>query len=285
MNKIRGLIVNFLSNTIGELLIFIRPLKAKKLAKEGMTVVMDKSGLSVLDRLMRRAILKKVENKGDFDQLAKLHENYWKNKGAGFFDENNNRLELVNLPFSDFIFPLLKEELEKQNGNYHTLVEIGTGNGQILDYLSTKFQGIDKFIGIDLSELQTSENILNYKKNTKLEFVAADAFEWVDKFGAGSTVFLTFMGVLEYFTESRLQDFLKKIDSLGKIIFVAIEPNGHDHDFSENPHSQVYGSERSFSHNYHKLFKNSGFELWHSSKKSLNDSRDYISFIGAKNHI
>ena len=284
MNNFRSLLVNFLTNTVGMLLIIFRPTKAKKIAKDGMTVVMDNSGLSILDRLMRRALLKKIEKKGDFEQLAKLHENYWKNKGDAFFDENNRRLEHINLPFSDFIFSLLEEELSNQKENYSTLVEIGTGNGRVLEYLSTKLLDIDKFIGIDLSDKQTENNNDFYKKNNRLEFIASDAFDWVNKHAEGNTIFLTFMGVLEYFTEQKLQDFLKRVSSLGKVIFVAIEPNGHDHDFIKNPHSQVYGSERSFSHNYHLLFKNSGFDFWHTSKKNLKESSDYISFFGAINH-
>jgi len=284
MNNFRSLLVNFLSNTIGKLLIIVRPAKAKKLAKDGMTVVLDDSDLSILDRLMRRALLKKIEAKGDFEQLAKLHGNYWKNKGDIFFDKNNNHLEQINLPFCDFIFPLLKEELSKQKEKYSTLVEIGTGNGRVLDYLSTEFKDIDNFIGIDLSDIQTQNNNKYYKKNNKLKFITSDAFDWVEKYGKENTIFLTFMGVLEYFTEQRLQNFLSRISGLGNVVFVAIEPNGYNHDFSKNPHSQIYGSERSFSHNYHLLFKNSGFQLWHTSKKKLKNNRDYISFIGAINH-
>ncbi|MFS4457079.1 class I SAM-dependent methyltransferase [Maribacter sp. 2304DJ31-5] len=281
-NKIRTIIINILSNTLGNLLVFLQPHKARELSKKGMTLVM-KNDLSVKERLMRRAILKKTEKKGNFKELAEFHENYWANKGADFFDANNKRLEHINLPFCDFIFDLLGEELSKQNEGYHTLVEIGTGNGRVLDYLSTKFHGLDKFIGIDLSEVQTNNNTRYYKKNPKLEFVTSDAFDWVDKHGQGNTIFLTFMGVLEYFTEQKLQDFLIRLNSLGKIIFVAIEPNGINHDFVKNPHSQVYGTERSFSHNYPKLFKNSGFEFWHSSKKTLEGNICFMNFIGAKN--
>lgn len=283
MNKIRSLLINLLSTTIGEMLVILKPAMAKELRKKGMTVVMGNSDLTVWERLMRRAILRKSERNDNLEELAEFHHNYWTNKGASFFAVNNKRLEDIHLPFCDFMFELLEKKLSNESGGYKTLVEIGTGNGRVLDYLSTRFKEIDKFIGIDLSEKQTNINKEQYEDNSKLEFIVSDAFDWVDKYGQGNTIFITFMGVLEYFTEQRLQEFLIKLHNLGKIIFVAIEPNGADHDFDKNPNSQVYGPERSFSHNYPKLFKNSGFELWHLSRKKPEGSADYISFLGAIN--
>lgn len=113
--------------------------------------------------------------------------------------------------------------------------------------------------------------------------MAEDVFDWVKENGQSHTIFVTSRGVLEYFTEPRLQELLKEINGLGKIIFVAIEPNGSDHNFETNPNSQIYGNEPSFSHNYSKLFKNAGFILWHFSQKNWQKSTDMQTFIGAKN--
>lgn len=70
---------------------------------------------------------------------------------------------------------------------------------------------------------------------------------------------------------------------MGKIIFIAIEPVGVNHDFNKNPNSEIYGSENSFSHNYVKMFQNSGFTLWHQSKIIYPQSDLYNHLIGAKN--
>ena len=138
-------------------------------------------------------------------------------------------------------------------------------------------------VGIDLSEVQIENNKVNYKENPKLEFVAADGFDWVHKHGHENMVFVTFRGVLEYFTEQRLQEFFDKLNGLGKIIFFAIEPNGLDHDFRTNPNSQIYGPECAFSHNYPKLFQNAGFKIWHLSNKIEGEHHDITCIIGAKN--
>src|SRR5690606_27897931 len=234
------------------------------------------------EKFMRSAILKKLEKKQDYNTLESLHKNYWVNKGEDFFTETENSFENEFLPNCAFIFDELETILSNSNDQYTRLVEIGTGNGRVLEYLSSKFTNINKFIGIDLSTEQTELNNKKYQGDSRLEFVASDGFDWVEKNGQSQTIFVTSRGVLEYFTEQRLQAFFNKVHSLGKIIFIAIEPKGTDHDYDKNPNSQPYGPERSFSHNYKNLFENAGFSLWHTSYKTLNSST-IMGFIGAKN--
>ncbi|UII76106.1 methyltransferase domain-containing protein [Flagellimonas sp. HMM57] len=281
-NKIRSKIVNFLSSTVGAFLVYIAPSKAKELASKGMTLVMDKD-LTILEKLMRRAILRKLEKNGNFDTLADFHQNFWVEKGDNFFTANDSQLENVFIPSCDFIFDLLKNQLTKETEKFTTIVEIGTGNGTVLNHLSHKFSQMDKLIGIDLNKTQTLKNKEKYKNNPRLEFVAGDGFDWLEKNGKSHTIFLTFMGVLEYFTENRLQAFFEAANNLGKIIFIAIEPNDSNHDLELNPRSKVYGPESSFSHNYPNLLKKAGFNLWHYSKKTFEGDTNYIVFVGAKN--
>ncbi|WP_188112037.1 class I SAM-dependent methyltransferase [Aquimarina sp. RZ0] len=278
--KIRAVFVEILASTLGNLLVLLQPKKANQLSENGVTLVLN--NLSLTERLMRRAILKKVENKQDYETLAAMHQNYWTKQGADFFEATNTTFEKNFLPDCSFIFELLKDELSNQSETFNTLVEIGTGNGNVLEYLSSEFPDINHFVGIDLSQVQVNINIEKFSTNKRLEFVASDGFEWVKKHGKENTIFVTSRGVLEYFTEERLQTFLKKINSLGNTIFIAIEPNGTDHNFDINSGSQPYGPERSFSHNYPKLFKNAGFSIWHLSYKPLHESSK-LSFIGVKN--
>ncbi len=271
-----------IKNLAGTILAAMRPKRASVLTKRGMTIA-DDDKFSLADRLIRNAILSKAEKNGDFDTLAEFQRNYWMNRGKEFFFETDDSFENAFLPDCAFIFDILKEKLEKEDGHYNTLVEIGTGNGKVLEYLSSKFPEIDSMVGIDLSLDQITINTQKFKKEPRLEFVASDGYEWVKEHGRGNMIFVTSRGVLEYFTERRLQDFLKMLNALGKIIFVAIEPNGVDHDFAINPGSQPYGHERSFSHNYPILFENAGFRLWHHSEKKYAEEAYYFSFIGAIN--
>jgi hypothetical protein len=281
LRKIKFIFFDILTHTFGNMFILLWPLKTRQLTEQGMTLVLN-NNLSIIERLMRKAILKKVEQMKGYDTLEKMHQNYWIKQGAHFFEATNDSFESKFIPDCSFIFELLKKELAKHAEEYITLVEIGTGNGRVLEYLSNEFPKINRFIGIDLSQVQIDINIKKFNQNKKLEFVAFDAFHWIKEYGQENTIFVTSRGVLEYFTEERLQAFLNEINSLGKTIFVAIEPNGIEHNFETNPDSQPYGHERSFSHNYPKLFKNSGFVLWHLSKRTENETT-VMSFIGAKN--
>ena len=69
---------------IGDLLILLMPKKAKKLAKTGMTIT-DRNKITLIELFMRKSLLKKVEDKSDYNTLSEFHKAYWKNKGDDFF--------------------------------------------------------------------------------------------------------------------------------------------------------------------------------------------------------
>lgn len=267
---------------IGDLLILLMPKKAKNLAKTGMTIT-DRNKITLIELFMRKSLLKKVEDKSDYNTLSEFHKAYWKNKGDDFFTATDDSFEKNFLPECTFMFDLLKNKLSIEEEDFNTIVEIGTGNGKVLNYLSEQFPQIDRFVGIDLSENQIISNQKTYSRNQRLEFVAYDAFDWINTYANKNMIFVTSRGVLEYFTESKLLDFLQQINRLGNTIFVAIEPNGVNHDLNANAGSEPYGYERSFSHNYKVLFKKAGFTLWHSSIKDSTLDH-YFSYIGADNY-
>ncbi|WP_372948096.1 class I SAM-dependent methyltransferase [Mariniphaga sp.] len=278
---LRG-IFDLLSVPFGNVLVFLLPKKARQLSKNGLTVVVN-NNMSIPERFMRAAIFKKLEKRQDYNTIAKLHQSYWANKGTEWLSQSEDLFKTDFLPNCTFIFDLLKKELSNQSEEFNTLVEIGTGNGAVLNYLSSEFPKINHFVGLDLSPVQIEINNKKFSNNNRLEFVTSDGFEWVKEHGHDNTIFVTSGGVLEYFTELRLQDFLRQINALGKTIFVAIEPNSTKHNFETNPNSQVYGREWAFSHNYPKLFKDTGFSVWHFSQKHWAEGTNIQTFIGAKN--
>ncbi|WP_076548549.1 class I SAM-dependent methyltransferase [Maribacter ulvicola] len=284
-NNFKATLYSFLVGTFGNFLVFLLPKKAKRLSKDRITLIhRNKNSMTIAERLMRGALVKKLDPIDDHDTIAELNRNFWVNKSATeLFTETADGFEKDFLPNCTFIFEKLKKELSNTSESYTTLVEIGTGNGDVLNYLSAEFPEIKRCIGIDLSTDQIAMNIKKFENNKKLEFIRADAFDWVRDHGESHTIFVSSRGVLEYFMENRLQAFLKEINLLGKTMFVAIEPNGGDHDFETTLHSQLYGDEPSFSHNYPHLFRNAGFSLWHSSQKPWGGERTYQTFIGAKN--
>ena len=284
-NLLKSFLYPFLTSTVGNALVVLRPRKARQLSENRIALIhRNKNNLTLSERLMRAALMNKLDKIQDFNIIAEQNRDFWiHNKATELFSELEDTFKTDFLPHCTFIFDLLKKELSNQPEKFDTLVEIGTGNGDVLNYLSSKFPEIDRFIGIDLSQEQISLNGDRYGVNKKLEFVAADALDWVKEHGQGNTIFVTSRGVLEYFLEPRLQELFNDIHSLGKTIFIAIEPNGADHNFEINPNSQLYGHEPSFSHNYPKLFKNAGFDVWHFSQKIWHKASDMQTFVGAKN--
>lgn len=283
--KFKSILYPFVTSTLGNALLVLRPEKARQLSENRIALIhRNKNNLTISERLMRAALMKKLDKIQDYNMIAEQNRNFWiHNKAADLFSELEDTFKTDFLPHCTFIFELLKKELSNQTEKFDTIVEIGTGNGDVLNYLSSEFPEIDRLIGIDLSQEQINLNIHKYGSNKKLEFVAADALDWVKEHGQGNTIFVTSRGVLEYFLEPQLQELFNDINGLGKTIFIAIEPNGADHNFETNPSSQLYGHEPSFSHNYPKLFKNAGFNIWHFSQKVWHKASDMQTFVGAKN--
>jgi predicted TPR repeat methyltransferase len=237
---------------------------------------------TLIERQMRNAILNNAESKNNFDKLSKIHNNYWINQGKEFFSWNNS-FQNNFLPNCTFIFDFVKEKYFKDEILFTTLVEIGTGNGDVLHYLESNFPKIDKFIGIDLSSEQIKINKEKYKENLRLEFITSDVIEWIKKEGRKNMIFATSNGVFEYFTEQQLREFIKYTFSLGKVLFIIIEPTVENHNFDLNPNSIIYGVEKSFSHNYCKIFQDYGFKIIHHSKKRFHDSDCEMNYILAEN--
>jgi len=280
--KVRSVLVTFLTSTLGNTLVNISPKKVASLKNNGISLTLN-GNLSFTERLMRRAILNKLEKAKDYKKLAQLHQNYWTNQGDDFVTRTQNNLGNIHLPNYKSILDVLKFKIYNETLLFEKFVEIGTGNGSVLNYLSSELSGVQKMIGIDLSEEQTKANKLNYKDNAKIEFHCTDILNWIELQNKSNMVLFTFRGVLEYFTQKQLEDFFKKLNKLGNIIFFAIEPNGLNHNFDDNPNSEIYGVESSFSHNHKKLFKDAGFNIWHEEIKEELNQPHYMSIIGAKN--
>ncbi|GAB1858557.1 hypothetical protein MHTCC0001_33960 [Flavobacteriaceae bacterium MHTCC 0001] len=268
-------------NIVGNVLLKIMPKRADKIAREGMTINLN---LTKVDLLIKNALLKQAEKSNDFETLSEFHFNYWNQKGKEYFEGqfNNDTLNDFFIPNCSFLLDLLQKELEKKTEHYSMLVEIGTGDGTVLEYLSTRFPQIDRLVGIDLCELQIDKNKKTFKANPNLEFVASDGIDWIIENGQPNMIIFTSRGVLEYFTALSLQKFFRGLSKIGNVIFMAIEPTAVGHDFSKNPNSQIYGFEKSFSHNYIKLFKESNFNIWHHSTIPYSKEINF-NFIGASN--
>ncbi len=153
----------------------------------------------------------------------------------------------------------------------HNVIEFGTGNGDWLNYLRTKWNTPQRFLGIDLATQQIEENRTRYPA---FEFMSGDLTEWVKQNRTEHTVFVTHCGVLEYLSEASLQRLLNDLISLHrKSVLFWIEPIAADFDLQSERYSQTLGNEFSFSHPYPTLIRRSGFELQTLTEKSVEGFR------------
>ncbi|MBV7337255.1 class I SAM-dependent methyltransferase [Chloroflexi bacterium TSY] len=216
-----------------------------------------------LDSLLRAGLIEQALAKGQSTTLEQYHYDFWQGeRGHQYHSERQNRFEEIFLRHYAYLVDEINALVQTEPG-YTTLCEIGSGSGQLLDYLAANVPAIERCIGIDLSEETTKTNQQTYS-NPKLEFVAAGGLEWVEAHGQPNWIYLTHGGVLEYFSQENLELLLNHIgQTLAPAIFIAIEPVAVDHNLATELDSKPYGREFAFSHNYPHLFDKAHFHLKH----------------------
>lgn len=150
------------------MLVFLRPKKARKLSENRITLVHSYKNITIPERLMRGALIRKLDKIQDHKVIAEINPDFWINKKATeLFSDLEDTFQTNFIPHCTFIFDLLKKELSGQSEKFNTLVEIGTGNGDVLNYLSSEFPEINRFVGIDLSADQIELNNKRFTNNKK----------------------------------------------------------------------------------------------------------------------
>lgn len=145
-------------------------------------------------------------------------------------------------------------DLLARDARYHTLCEIGTGNGMFLQSLAERLPSLRRFVGIDLHAGQIEENRERYP-GTLLEFDAVEAGDWIDRHGAPGTVFVA-CGTLECMPGPELRALLARIASRCQPGAIGlVEPVNIDLD------GEADGEPRgamTFSHNYPRPCRRAG---------------------------
>jgi release factor glutamine methyltransferase len=98
-------------------------------------------------------------------------------KGFYGLDFKVNRYTLIPRPETE----LLVEEIIKFKPNDETIIDIGTGSGNIIISLAKNIQNKNKFYGIDISEKALKIAKLNSKKNKvgkKIKFIESDLLSY-----------------------------------------------------------------------------------------------------------
>ena len=143
-------------------------------------------------------------------------------KWHGFAKDKFSEPGAYRQEFLGYRQPLVRyiSELLASTDRFHTICEIGTGNGMFLLYLSERFPEIRRFVGVDLNRDQIRENQETYKGG-KLEFDHAEIIEWIRKQRKDGTIFVG-NETFEFFTPREFEELLQCIQDRIKPAAIAI---------------------------------------------------------------
>lgn len=234
---------------------------------------------SKLERAALTSIFIEMRDKNQQKELGELHRKIWtSNDNQGYYDFTSDRLQKMFEQLKDSIYTTISRQLKENS--YHELIELGCGEGIVVNTLSKDFLEINSFLGVDINRAQIEINKATYSSNEKLSFETGDLTKDVDLIKGPNKIYLTFGGVLEYLSEQELLGFLQKLSVLENILIILYEPIEPGFAIYEEQHSILYGSEISFSHPYPYYFSQLGIEI--VDEKLINSQTRSFLYLAAK---
>lgn len=236
---------------LGEALIRLMPAVTNRVERSGIAH-------TLVERLIVAALIARHRRAGTLEALAHFHHKFWAGTDAvAVHAENEARFDATVNEHSDFI-AAVAEKIER--GAFDRVCEFGCGTGKLLAIVSARISKPTVFIGVDLSAEQTARNADRHA-NERIEFVTADALAWAREHARPNALYLTYGGVLEYFTEQGVKDLFAAAANHRPACFALVEPIAHDFDLAGEVGSRAFGDEFSFSHNYPRLLQEAGFRI------------------------
>ncbi|WP_192349710.1 class I SAM-dependent methyltransferase [Algoriphagus sp. Y33] len=243
----------FLKNSIGKAALLASP----EIKEELMNGKIPKNKF---ERAALTSIFIELKDKKLLDELAELHKKIWtSNDNQGYYDFTSNRLRGMFEQLKEPLYTTISSQTKKNA--YEEFIELGCGEGLIVNRISETFKEIKSFLGVDINTAQIEINKITYAANKNLRFQSGDLSKDLDSIKGPNKIYLTFGGVLEYLTEQELLFLLKELSVLKNTVFILYEPIEPGFNIKEEKHSKLYGSEFSFCHPYHYYLSKIGFDI------------------------
>jgi 2-polyprenyl-3-methyl-5-hydroxy-6-metoxy-1,4-benzoquinol methylase len=245
---------------MGIILGLIFPNKLKLVERYATIPWLYKPGFRKLELIIRAGLFySKAANANKHNKLMDLHQHFWKNQLATeYYANTKSRFQETFIPhFSKYLDIL---DLLTINKNIQAICEIGTGDGQLLSHLASRWPTIE-CIGLDLSRDQIELNKHTYKKQN-IEFYSGDAIDWINAQEPKATLYITGLGVLEYFEYIKLIALFRTIRDkpVGNMMLLT-EPVYDNVNMDKDFESFSAGSEQSFTHAYPKILEREGWNI------------------------
>lgn len=208
----------------------------------------------IVEARMERARLRR-----DDHAVSETLAGFWRSEAANFFyDRFRGRFEHSFLGPHHIIVDKLAEQV--RSGRFSALIEVGCGDGRVLDHCATAMPELDALVGLDINPAIIAENRKTWAGNPRLSFQCGDATKWLDSLVGDGTILMTYGGVMEYLDQASLMRVYRTVAKHRNVAVAMVEPLSPDHDLALQPESFTFGVENSFSHNYPHLLKRAGFK-------------------------
>lgn len=221
---------------------------------------------------LKRAILQarmwRAKKTRDVDALQRTLNSYWRSASGDKFhiEQGQASFEHFRVNHSESI-DILRKFIHTSDLCFTRIVEIGCGNGAALAYCTEKLPWSKRAVGIDINACAIERAVAAQPPGSRLEFVCADAVDWLAGHPQSGTVLLSNGGVLEYFSQEGVDRLLQALALSRPAALLLLEPLDTSHDLSHQTNSYSFhsvggaGSEITFSHNHQARLQQAGFEI------------------------
>ena len=249
-----------LKGTAGRVLMTMRPELSSEIRKTPFA-----NGLPLSGRLIRNGHFMNAVGAHDHGMIRDFLRDYWSSGASDeFYEGLSHRYETLFLRYHSSIVGETARAMKRTGRTFRQMVEIGAGDGKILDHFSRHLADVPAFHGVDVNLPQVENNRRIYQANPKLSFHHSDGLHWLNENGGTGTILVTNGGVLEYFTRPELEDLFGRMGSgWGPCVVSLTESIAADHDLVNESWTYPYGWELSLSHNYIALLQDAGFTITH----------------------
>lgn len=257
----------------GNLLMSLRPQLANQVDAQPFDPGWGSAG-----KLIRNAHLLNAVQRKDHKTLRRYFTHYWSSAtSVEFYEGFAHRFEELFLRHHAVVADHIAEALPQLGEGVIRLVEVGSGDGRVLEWLADKLDAVSEYHGVDLNEREIAKCCQKHEGSDRLFFHSGDLMEWLRAHPAPNTILVTNGGVLEYILRDELLALFREFRSLCSPCLIAItESIATDHDLEKEPESLPYGHEFAFSHNYPALLREAGFEIrWQRDRPTEPGEENY----------
>ena len=247
-----------LKGTAGRVLMSVRPEFSSAIKASPFSSPLPLSG-----RLIRNGHFLNAIGAEDHAMIRDFLKDYWSSQASDeFYTGLCHRYETLFLAYHEAIVGETVRVLRESGCHFRQMVEIGSGDGKILEHFSRFLPEVSFYHGVDLNLPQIENNRLVYADKPQLEFHHCDGNQWLNENAVPGTILMTNGGVLEYFTRKELEAIFSRLSSQhSPCMIVLTESIAADHDLEFETKTYPYGWELSLSHNYLALLREAGFTI------------------------